>query len=206
MKVVCVGAPRTGTLSLRLALEQLGLKSFHMRDLLRCKTDLAAWAEGLRSFRRDGDRAAVLSLLRKLDGYDALVGWPVTYFLTELRALFPAAVYILTTRDDASWLFSWKNLMAVAYHPELNLPQAVLGNATAEMLTLSPLSPVASLTAYRAYNQRVLAELVKERLLVFGVGHGWAPLCDFLGFPIPDRPYPKLNTSSSVSSRYRSKL
>ena len=48
---------------------------------------------------------------------------------------------------------------------------------------------------FREHIATVRAEIAAERLLVFDVREGWAPLCAFLGVPIPDMPYPKTNSS-----------
>jgi hypothetical protein len=39
-----------------------------------------------------------------------------------------------------------------------------------------------------------------EKLLVFEPGDGWAPLCAFLGVPVPDEPYPQVNSTAEFQA------
>ena len=49
------------------------------------------------------------------------------------------------------------------------------------------------MAAFTAHNEAVMAALPPDRLLVFHVREGWAPLCEFLGTPVPDEPFPRRN-------------
>ena len=44
---------------------------------------------------------------------------------------------------------------------------------------------------YEDWNEFVQHKIPKERLLVFNAKQGWGPLCEFLGKPIPEGPYPR---------------
>lgn len=54
------------------------------------------------------------------------------------------------------------------------------------------------LQAYLDWNEEVRRNVPSERLLVFNVKEGWAPLCRFLGKEIPDVPFPHANDSVVV--------
>jgi len=43
----------------------------------------------------------------------------------------------------------------------------------------------------------------RDRLLVFEVKDGWKPLCDFLGLPQPEEPFPNVNDSESMKRKYK---
>lgn len=43
-----------------------------------------------------------------------------------------------------------------------------------------------------------------ERLLVMNLKEGWAPLCAFLGKPIPDEPFPRVNESEAAEKTGKS--
>ncbi len=38
----------------------------------------------------------------------------------------------------------------------------------------------------------------KDRLLEYQLADGWGPLCDFLGKPVPDVPFPRVNNSEAL--------
>ena len=44
---------------------------------------------------------------------------------------------------------------------------------------------------YEDWNEFVQHKIPKDRLLVFNAKQGWEPLCEFLGKPIPEGPYPR---------------
>ena len=44
----------------------------------------------------------------------------------------------------------------------------------------------------------VKAHVPEDRLLVFEAKQGWEPLCNFLGVPVPEGPYPRLNDTQAL--------
>ena len=57
------------------------------------------------------------------------------------------------------------------------------------------------LDVYRENSAEVKREVPKGKLLVFDSPDGWKPLCDFLGVPVPDAPYPLTNTTEEFRAR-----
>jgi Sulfotransferase domain len=51
--------------------------------------------------------------------------------------------------------------------------------------------------------QQVLAAVPKGRCLVYSVTEGWEPLCAFLGVPVPDTPFPRINDRAQLQARLR---
>jgi hypothetical protein len=51
------------------------------------------------------------------------------------------------------------------------------------------------LAAYRRRTEEVRVAIPAERLLVFDVAEGWEPLCRFLDVPVPDAPFPRMNST-----------
>jgi hypothetical protein len=45
-----------------------------------------------------------------------------------------------------------------------------------------------------------------ERLLVYDVAEGWAPLCAFLGVPVPDGPMPKVNSTEEFQREHAQRI
>jgi hypothetical protein len=50
------------------------------------------------------------------------------------------------------------------------------------------------------HNAAVKATIPPQRLLVYDLGEGWAPLAAFLGVPAPDTPFPRENTTESFKA------
>ena len=46
---------------------------------------------------------------------------------------------------------------------------------------------------YQAHNQAVKEKVPEGQLLVYRLGSGWGSLCEFLGKPVPDVPFPCVN-------------
>lgn len=95
LKVIGAGFGRTGTLSLKFALERLGFgPCYHMVEVNAHPEHDPAWLALARG--EPGD-------WRVLRGYASTVDWPSTYFWRELAAANPEAKVILTTRDPEAW-------------------------------------------------------------------------------------------------------
>jgi hypothetical protein len=59
---------------------------------------------------------------------------------------------------------------------------------------------------FEAHNAAVQAYVPADRLLVYEVSQGWEPLCEFLGVPVPDTPFPRVNDTESMQRRQRERL
>jgi hypothetical protein len=214
MQVLGVGVGRTGTLSLKAALERLGLgPCFHGRHVLDHRDRLAMWeaaAEG-----GPVDWAAVF------DGYQSSVDWPGAAFWREILAAFPAAKVILTVREPDGW---YESVTRTIY------PMFGTGDdpRAREALKVVPGLDVFTrfhrkmiwdgffggrfadrdhaIAVYRAHNEAVRREVPAGRLLVCEPGAGWEPLCAFLGVPVPGEPYPHLNDPDGFWGRVAARM
>jgi Sulfotransferase domain len=217
LKIIGAGFGRTGTLSLKAALEELGFgPCYHMIEVFSRPDDAAQW-EAL-------TRGEPIDLHKLMAGYQAAVDWPACAFYEELMQAYPDAKVLLTVRDPEKWYASASNTI---YQSSRRLS----GSRVA-----SPLSIVASIFfrdrkrvgrminaliwertfggkfedkdhAIAVFNQHI--ESVKDRvppgrLLVYNVKEGWEPLCAFLGVEVPrDRPFPHLNERASFAGNRR---
>ena len=193
LEVIGAGFGRTGTLSLKHALEILGFgKCYHFREMLK--------ARHARRWLRitDGEPADWESLFQ---GYRATTDWPAAAFYRDLAVAYPDAKLILTVRDADEWYDSLRatvgrlrNVMP-AYWPGLGTVAAVAdrviwdgefrGRADDREYAIS---------CYREHNDDVQRIMPAERLLVFDVRDGWKPLCRFLNVPVPQNiPFPRVN-------------
>ena len=202
LSVIGAGLGRTGTLSLKLALEQLGFgRCYHMYEVLNRPDDDHVWLAATRGEVVDWDAL--------FDGFGAAVDWPVAAFWRELADHYPEARFVLTVRDPRSWHESVMNTIykALTSPPDRDDPQARTHRAmTAELILERTFDgrlddPVHAIEVYERHNREVQASLPAQRLLVYESGVGWEPLCAFLDRPVPAVPYPHSNTRREFNEK-----
>ena len=178
LSVIGAGLGRTGTLSLKLALERLGLgPCHHMREVFRHPRLLRHWQDA--AARRPVAWEEVFA------GYHSAVDWPSTHFWRELAAAYPEAKIILTVRPEAAWWASFSRTIPLLLRrrAEVSDPyvRGVLAMATSIVVEQAiggrPEDEATSLARYR----RQIAEVAPERLLVFDVAEGWHRSAAFWG-------------------------
>lgn len=177
-KVFCIGAPKTGTTSLRHAMEKLGF---------RHKT----WDRKLWLRYKDGDLDAVIDVARQFDSFDD-GPWNNDVLYQEIDRRFPGSKFVLTERDPASWLRSHEEhftAISLLWHPSL-LWRRSYSEAKRQRI----------LKAYLERNREIKAYFADrpEDLLVMNVvgGDGWETLCPFLGVRTLEQPFPKENVTA----------
>jgi hypothetical protein len=139
-----------------------------------------------------------------LQGYRATVDWPMTYFWRELADRYPAAKVILSVRDADKWYDSADKTIHAAANAGREsgmLDRDVMGmvDATVWDGTFGGrfADREAAIKIFHEHNARVRREIPADRLLVFEVAQGWEPLCSFLGVPVPETPFPRLNDTAA---------
>lgn len=203
LQVIGAGFGRTGTMSLKLALEQLGFaKCYHMIEVFEHPEHIGTWHDAALGKPVDWDKL--------YDGYKAAVDWPPCHFWREYAALYPEAKVILTVRSPESWYESASQTIFrgmtmpvpanvpphMARHREMTRAMIVDGTFGGRLDDAAHCMKV-----FEEHNLRVRAEIPAERLLVYKAGEGWEPLCEFLGVPVPAIPYPKTNTRDEFLAR-----
>ena len=214
LHVIGAGLPRTGTTSLAAALEMLypGLPCHQMEVAALQPEQCEQWLALDAALREGGvsqtDAAPALRALVR--NHAAAVDVPACMFYNQLAQEFPRAKVVLTVhpRGAAGW---YASTMATLFPLQLDvLARTWLGGVQPfrafhrlamglyfdGFLTRDEWR--ARETATRRYEEwnALVAKLVPaERLLVFDVSDGWAPLCAFLGKPVPSEPFPHLNTT-----------
>jgi len=207
LKVIGVGKGRTGTVSLKLALERLGFgPCYHMSELMRNPTHWPSWE---RAFEEQP-----INWEDIYKDYLAAVDTPTDVFCRELAAFYPKAKLILTVRDPESW---YRSVSATVWSEEV---QSRLrgGPAAGVMMKLvayytkhtglqlgSGKMPTReqAIADFIRHNEAVQREFPPERLLVYKANQGWEPLCRFLSVPVPDAPFPRANTTEEFQQRMR---
>ncbi len=207
MKVIGAGLPRTATLSQHAAMEILGFTPvYHMATLFELNQG-ADWRAVL-----DGKRPAV----ELLQGYEATVDWPGSYYTKDLVEAFPEAKVVLSERPPEAWansmvktiwgLFYADNLMRhlsdargsidPGWRAYIEMMKEMWFNAGLFEAGDGPgTTPEYLAKAFVRRNDELKAALPADRLLVWSAKDGWEPLCEFLEVPVPDQPFPQINDS-----------
>lgn len=198
LEVIGPGFGRTGTNSLKLALEQLGFGPCHHMFEVRDHPEL------LRNWEA-ASRGETVDWEEVFRGYRSQVDWPGARYWRELAQHFPTAKVILTVRDADDWFDSVQAtiaplLAARGKHPTPHVNAiAEMGYQTVEVQIFdNRLSDRDYATRrFKKHIAEVQSEIPSDRLLTFDLREGWKPLCDFLGVEAPDVPFPKTNSSKA---------
>ncbi|MBF9029257.1 sulfotransferase family protein [Rhodobacterales bacterium HKCCE3408] len=196
--IIGTGFGRTGTDSMREALEILGFgPCHHMRSLLDDEAHKAAWRR-MKVARDRGKPGPDWSEL--LGGFGACVDWPSAAYWPELIEVYPDAKVLLTWRSPESWWESFEKTILPFVRQGAEDPDPEPGSDLLSSWVFNAgLDRESCIAAYEANVAKVLSTVPEDRLLVHKIGDGWEPLCAFLGVPIPDRPYPRTNSAASFA-------
>lgn len=192
LKVIGAGVGRTGTYSLKMALNQLGLgPCHHMEEVIHnMPLHVPLWAAAAAG-RPDWDAI--------YKGYESAVDWPTAGFFRELHAAYPAARFVLTLRSPESWVESFSQTIYKLLEQSDKAPPHMrewldMGTKVIAKTGFPNGLDAAGLTkAFNAHNDAVKAAIPAHQLLVYQVKEGWGPLCAFLGVPEPAEPFPRTN-------------
>ena len=189
LRVVGAGLGRTGTLSLKIALEKLlGAPCYHMAELFAHPEHIPAWTTAARGGAVDWEQL--------MSGYAAAVDWPACSYWPELAASFPDSIILLSTRSASSW---WQSATATIFPASLGVPRGdpwreMIDAMFASRFTTQLNDEAACIAAFERHNARVRAEAPRARLVEWTASDGWPPLCRALGVPVPIEPFPRANT------------
>jgi hypothetical protein len=200
LQVIGAGFGRTGTMSLKLALEQLGLgPCHHMAEVFAHPETIPLWTAAADG-QADWDRI--------FQGYRSAVDWPTATFYEELAARYPDAKVILTEREPESWFRSTQATIFAHDFPEAtDDPWTVMvGKVVSDLFERKLHDRAKVLAVYHAHNARVREVIPPERLLVYEVAQGWGPLCEFLGVAAPEGAMPKVNSTEEFQQRLAHQL
>ena len=207
MKPLIIGASlgRTGTYSLKLALERLGYTPcLHMSDFAADADLCRLWLGELEKAQPDWQKL--------LHGYRAVVDWPACNYLDQILRVFPSAKIIYTERNFSDWYQSldktilpalkWsKNIAENKRSPFIALAhREVLINTFSGVVQRDDLGKI-----YAEHRERVFRLVSAEKLLSFKLRHGWQPLCEFLDCQLPSEDFPQSNLSGDFIQTLRHK-
>src|SRR5579862_2437490 len=190
LSVIGAGFGRTGTMSLKLALEQLDLgPCYHMTEVFKNPAAPDWWYAAAQNPAK-ADWGKIFA------GYNSTVDWPNATYWKELAEAYPDAKVILTERDPDTWFESTQATIFAdrgPMDPEAPFPRMVR-KVVYDLFDGRIHDREHAISIFNAHNAEVRATIPPERLLIYEVAQGWAPLCDFLGVPVPDGSMPKVNT------------
>ncbi len=212
VELIGAGLPRTGTLTQKLALEQLGLAPcYHWVDLLADLGQLASWEQAMDG-QADWDEV--------LKGARSTADWPGGYFYRQLMEAYPDAKVLLSVRNPESWERSFRDTIWAMSFGDSVMP--LLSNARAQIdpvwkrylafvdrmfwgpqgtFAQGNETPALLIEQMMRHSEEVKRAVPPERLLVWEVTEGWGPLCEFLGVDVPDEELPHANDRETFIDR-----
>lgn len=193
LRVVGSGVGRTGTTSLKAALERLlDGPCYHMLECFARPDDPPRWHAAI-----DGDPVDWTSLLAD---YVATVDWPAASCWKQLAEANPDALILHSERPAEDW---YRSADATILHSVKDAdaetrddPWMRMARAMFEQFCPDVLDAEVAMAAFDAWNADVRATAPADRLLVWQTGDGWEPICAALDLPVPDEPFPHANTTA----------
>lgn len=203
LNIIGAGFGRTGTQSLKRAIEALGFgPCHHMYEVRRSPRQIALWSDIAAGGAADWDAV--------FDGYGSQVDWPASAYWRETAAHFPQAKVILSLRDPADWYESMMQTIVPSStigaesdpDPDGRAGSEIIRRIVLEGLFEGRISDRAfAISRFERHLSEVTETIPADRLLVFDVREGWGPLCDFLGCDRPDMAFPSGNSISEFRAR-----
>lgn len=194
LKVIGTGFGRTGTDSMRLALNMLGFgPTHHMVEILENPALKERWRALAQGAAPDWDYL--------FEGYNSCIDWPSAYYWRELIAAYPDARVLLTWRTPDSWWTSFSNTIVKSVS-DTDDPASLGRTLIAEKTFGGRMDDRDhAIATYEANVAEVIATVPADRLLVHRLGDGWGPLCAHLGLPVPEEDYPNRNKKKDFLDR-----
>jgi len=208
LQIIGAGWGRTGTNSVKLALEKLlDGPCYHMFECGK-RPDHAKWVE---AYNGKPDFKAIFTHPDGDKFYKARVDYPACGMYKELMQAYPKAKVLLTVRDPEKWYDSVINTIWSWRCPEQHWAVRIYkaGRECQECAKCFHKATVlpgvertdreGSIKSFKAWIERVKATVPPEKLLIFDVKEGWEPLCKFLNVPVPDEPFPNVNDKEEIN-------
>ncbi|HEX5851111.1 MAG TPA: sulfotransferase [Rubrobacter sp.] len=218
MKLIGAGFGRTGTTSLKAALERLGLDPcYHMTEVFAHPDHADFWVRAWHGKPVDWDGV--------IGGYEATVDWPACTFYETLMERYPEAKVLLSVRDPERWYESTRGtiyeLTRLTEGSTISrlifgvVGLLVFGGFTGRRSSLANdliwegtfdgkfEDRAYAMGVFERHNEEVKRRVPRDRLLVYEVSEGWGPLCEFLCVPVPDEPFPRLNDTAQMKRGMR---
>ena len=201
VKIVGGGLGRTGTTSLKAALERLGFgPAYHMFEVIERPGHSLAWHRIVFGGPMEWDL---------FDDYQSILDWPAVSYWRQLIEHYPDAKVILTQRDPDAWYKSVTDTIYARLTAPLGADVPEEQRKHREMTRKLFLEDMFdgrfedkrhAIDVFERHNREVRETVEPGRLLVYDVKQGWEPLCKFLGVAVPEEPFPRLNDSAAFNA------
>jgi Sulfotransferase domain len=202
LKIVGAGFGRTGTLSLKSALEKLGFgPCYHMFEVVERPAHIEMWHRLAFGGSMDWDQL--------FKDFNSTVDWPAARYWRELVGYYPDAKVLLSVRDPEGW---YKSVTDTIYRGmSMRIPDRAPEPRKRQMEMARKIvledtfdrrfeDKAHAIEVFNRHNQAVRDTVDAARLLIFDVKEGWEPLCRFLGVARPDEPFPRLNDTATIQA------
>ena len=206
LSIVGAGFGRTGTLSLKSALETLGVgPCYHMIEVHNNASHADVWTAASNAEKTDWDSV--------FENYGSIVDWPGCFFWKELADYYPDAKVLLSVRDPEKWYLSVTNTIyqllsqplpdkdAPGYSQRYMTQQIILDKTFDNRFEDKDYA----ISVYQKHIETVQHSIPADRLLTFNVADGWSPLCEFLNVAIPDSDFPRVNSTEEFQQMFAKK-
>lgn len=198
LRVIGAGLPRTGTTSLKAALEQLlDGPCYHMFEFFpRAEEDWPLWWAAF-----DGDLEALAHVTAD---WVAAVDWPASIMWRELAEIYPNAPVVLSHRgDSATW---WRSVDATVWESMRSRSSDAIKAWNDKLRTTAGFTDVwddegTARSFYDDHMRQVVDTIEPDRLLIWQASEGWSPLCAALDLPVPDGEFMHRNTTAEFVAR-----
>ncbi|KAJ6502942.1 P-loop containing nucleoside triphosphate hydrolase protein [Mycena vitilis] len=215
MRVLVLGYPRTGTDSMRAALEILGYGDVHhMMCVFANPPEAEMWAEAIRArFFGRGTPYGRAEWDQLLGHCQAITDTPGAIFAADLISAYPDAKVILTNRDPDKWwtsfsqsigaiTASWRYRLAGILAPQAFGRTTALTRLIVSVVAGHVITEEGAKARFVQHYEDVRKLVPKERLLEYEVSQGWGPLCAFLERDVPDVDFPRTNDTQMLHARF----
>ena len=188
LRIIGAGLGRTGTASLKTAIEMLGIgRCYHMKEVLANPEHIGFWVD-VAEDRADFDRI--------FSDFAATVDFPACIYWRDLIDYYPEAKIILSIRDAENWFRSTQKTFFSPrwWESDFSGSFGAMCKATIGRFFDGEIHDQDHLIeSFNRHVEEVKAVVPPERLLIFEAAQGWQPLCKFLDLPMPDEPFPHAN-------------
>jgi hypothetical protein len=212
LRIIGAGLPRSATLAQKIALETLGQgPCYHMVTVLTDLARVPGWQAALAGEAQWDEIFA---------GFSSSVDWPGSFFYGELMDGYPEAKVLLSVRDAQRWAVSFQNtildvnrgdgimshlseahaLIDPEWHAYIEMTRTMLFGRHG-LIGTGATDEASLADVFCRYIDEVKATVPAGRLLVWAPTDGWEPLCEFVGAPVPDQPFPHVNDSAMFQDR-----
>ena len=193
LSIIGAGFGRTGTNSMKVALEHLGFgPCHHMHEVIASPDQQAIWRSIASGHPHNWNEVFA--------AYHSSIDWPSAYFWRELVAHYPNAKILLTVRSSESWYASMQKTIFKTLR-ESTEPESVGIKLIAERVFGSNIDdPQHVISIYEKNISDVQAAFSSDRLHTYNLGDGWERLCQFLDVPVPDSPFPRTNSTAEFNA------